>query len=49
MTDFKKIAKSIVVRFAHICTYGVETVNKCIIMSIYIAFPELISRTGIKN
>ena len=28
MTDFLKIAKSIVVHFAHICTYGVETV-KC--------------------
>ena len=27
MTDFKKIAKSIVVHFAHICAYGVETVN----------------------
>ena len=33
MTDFLKIAKSIVVHFAHICAYGVETVsthnNKC--------------------
>ena len=28
MTDFLKIAKSIVVHFAHICAYGVETV-KC--------------------
>ena len=27
MTDFLKIAKSIVVRFVHICAYGVETVN----------------------
>ena len=27
MTDFLKIAKSIVVYFAHICAYGVETVN----------------------
>ena len=27
MTDFLKIAKSIVVRFAHICAYGVETVK----------------------
>ena len=27
MTDFKKIAKSIVVHFAHICAYGVETVK----------------------
>ena len=27
MTDFLKIAKSIVVHFAHICAYGVETVN----------------------
>ena len=28
MTDFLKIAKSIAVHFAHICAYGVETVNK---------------------
>ena len=28
MTDLKKIAKSIVVHFAHICAYGVETVNR---------------------
>ena len=28
MTDFLKIAKSIVVHFAHICAYGVETVNR---------------------
>ena len=27
MTDFLKIAKSIVVHFAHICAYGIETVN----------------------
>ena len=27
MTDFLKIAKSIVVQFAHICAYGVETVK----------------------
>ena len=27
MTDFLKIAKSIVVHLAHICAYGVETVN----------------------
>ena len=26
MTDFLKIAKSIVVHFAHICAYGIETV-----------------------
>ena len=31
MTDFLKIAKSIAVHFAHICAYGVETVNvKCL-------------------
>ena len=29
MTDFLKIAKSIVVHFAHICAYGVETVKGC--------------------
>ena len=28
MTDFLKIAKSIVVHFAHICAYGVETVKQ---------------------
>ena len=28
MTDFFKIAKSIVIHFAHICAYGVETVNR---------------------
>ena len=28
MTDFLKIAKSIAVHFAHICAYGVETVNE---------------------
>ena len=27
MTDFLKIAKSIVVHFAHICAYSVETVK----------------------
>ena len=27
MTDLLKITKSIVVHFAHICAYGVETVN----------------------
>ena len=31
MTDFLKIAKSIVVHFAHICAYGVETVKLCFI------------------
>ena len=28
MTDFKKIANSIVVHFAHICAYGAETVKR---------------------
>ena len=28
MTDFLKIAKSIVVHFAHICAYGVETIKQ---------------------
>ena len=27
MTDFLKIAKSMVIYFAHICAYGVETVK----------------------
>ena len=27
MTDFLKITKSIAFHFAHICAYGVETVN----------------------
>ena len=30
MTDFLKIAKSIVVHFAHICAYGIETVKRTI-------------------
>ena len=34
MTDFLKIAKSIVVHFAHICAYGVETVKKVIFKEI---------------
>ena len=34
MTDFLKIAKSIVVHFAHICAYGVKTV-KSLQMEIY--------------
>ena len=33
MTDFLKIAKSIVVHFAHICAYGVETVNHIMIIT----------------
>ena len=36
MTDFLKIAKSIVVHFAHICAYGVETVKKIEILDICI-------------
>ena len=28
MTDFLKIAKSLVVHFAHICAYGIETVKR---------------------
>ena len=32
MTDFLKIAKSIVVHFAHICAYGVETVNELVLV-----------------
>ena len=31
MTDFLKITKSIVVHFAHICAYGVETVKRQLI------------------
>ena len=31
MTDFLKIAKSIVVHFTYICAYGVETVNRPIV------------------
>ena len=36
MTDFLKIAKSIVVHFAHICAYGVETVNCSILKGVII-------------
>ena len=38
MTDFLKIAKSIVVHFAHICAYGVETVNNKIIQHSFFHF-----------
>ena len=34
MTDFLKIAKSIAVDFAHICAYGVETVNSVILRQL---------------
>ena len=34
MTDFFKIAKSIVVHFAHICAYGVETVKESVLAAI---------------
>ena len=34
MTDFLKIAKSIVVHFAHICAYGVETVKLASLLSL---------------
>ena len=33
MTDFLKIAKSIAFHFAHICAYGVETVNPSLIIN----------------
>ena len=36
MTDFLKIAKSIAVHFAHICAYGVETVNYLFVYLIMI-------------
>ena len=39
MTDFKKIAKSIVVHFAHICAYGVETVNRLTTVDAYVTEP----------
>ena len=39
MTDFLKIAKSIVVHFAHICAYGVETVNCSLLMKLEHAMP----------
>ena len=35
MTDFFKIAKSIVVHFAHICAYGVETVKNAENLSLF--------------
>ena len=46
MTDFLKIAKSIVVHFAHICAYGVETVNQRIICAFifrYLFLPRIIN------
>ena len=39
MTDFLKIAKSIVVHFAHICAYGVETVKE---HSLYLSLPVVV-------
>ena len=35
MTDFLKIAKSIVVHFAHICAYGVETVKSALVTTLW--------------
>ena len=51
MTDFLKIAKSIVVHFAHICAYGVETVKyplKFIRCSISLNLP-VINKKNITN
>ena len=42
MTGFLKIAKSIVVHFAHICAYGVETVTTLFISSA----PALLDNFG---
>ena len=44
MTDFLKIAKSIVVHFAHICAYGVEMVNCPLAFLTFIKFPEVQDR-----
>ena len=44
MTDFLKIAKSIVVHFAHICAYGVETVKLMGGVNFW-----LLSRSGDEN
>ena len=45
MTDFLKIAKPIVVHFAHICAYGVEMVRvydiKCLRTSNYNKYPRM--------
>ena len=38
MTDFLKIAKSIVVHFAHICAYGVETVKVQYVKTFFMNF-----------
>ena len=40
MTDLKKIAKSLVVHFAHICAYGVEKVKEVSIdvLTLYVAY-----------
>ena len=40
MTDFLKIAKSIVVHFAHICAYGVETVNRESCSTLYVGMAQ---------
>ena len=46
MTDFLKIAKSIVVHFAHICAYGVETVKPG---SQYVASRRVIHLKPVQN
>ena len=43
MTDFLKIAKSIVVHFAHICAYGVETVKD--VLKQEIVYDKQINKT----
>ena len=41
MTDFLKIAKSIVVHFAHICAYGVKTVKVFSILTTPIKYGKV--------
>ena len=46
MTDFLKIAMSMVVHFAHICAYGVETVKD---EGVTLPFPQAKLATCIEN
>ena len=46
MTDFLKIAKSIAFHFAHICAYGVETVNSPVSLGIALSLCKVSTHLG---
>ena len=47
MTDFLKITKSIVVHFAHICAYGVETVKNTFKHGVYLMKQSHVEKSDI--